>query len=90
MINLILVLAKTTFLRKLRKMQRKAILPMLLECSMSLNTCMQYAVSFLVVKITISTQIFGVMHVNKKKINLQNVSFLCHCGGLAIIVTKIA
>ena len=27
------------------------------------------------------------MHENKK-INLQNVSFLCNCGGLAIIVTK--
>ena len=25
-----------------------------------------------------------------KKINLQNVSFLCNCGGIAIIVTKIA
>ena len=23
-------------------------------------------------------------------LNLQNVSFLCNCGGLAIIVTKIA
>ena len=40
------------FLRILRKMQRKAILPMLLECSLNLNTstCMQYAASFLAVK----------------------------------------
>ena len=28
------------------------------------------------------------MHVNNFFLNLQNVSFLCNCGGLAIIVTK--
>ena len=30
------------------------------------------------------------VHVNIIFFNLQNVSFLCNCGGLAIIVTKIA
>ena len=48
-----------------------------------------YAVcwEFLTVKLHFSNQIFGDMHVNKK-INLRNVSFLCNCGGLAIIITK--
>ena len=43
---------KIVFLRILRKIQRKAILPMLLECSLNLNTftCMQYAASFLAAK----------------------------------------
>ena len=53
MLNLILVLTKTVFLRISIKMQRKAILPMLLECSLNLNTCMQYAANFLAVKMTI-------------------------------------
>ena len=88
MINLILVLAKTAFLRKLRKMQRKAILPMLLECSMSLNTCMQYAVSFLAVKITISTQIFGVLHVNKKKIICRMFHFCVTVEALPLLLQK--
>ena len=52
MLNLIIVLAKSVFFRLLRKMQWKAILPMLLECSLNLNTCMQYAASFLAVNMT--------------------------------------
>ena len=57
---------KTVFIRILRKMQRKAILPMLLECILKLNTstCMQYAASFVAVKRQFSNQIFGDMHVN--------------------------
>ena len=32
-------------------------------------------------KMTFSNQIFGDMHVNIFFFNLQNVSFLCNCGG---------
>ena len=37
------------------KMQRKALLPVLLACSLNVNTftCMQYAASFVAVKMTI-------------------------------------
>ena len=38
---------------------------------------------------TFSNQIFCDMHANNLFFNLQNVSFLCNCGGLAIIVAKI-
>ena len=50
--SIIFFKTKTVFLRVLRKMQRKAILLMLLECSLNLNTstCLQYAASFLSVK----------------------------------------
>ena len=51
-VDSIIFLKKTVFLRVLRKMQRKAILLMLLECSLNLNTstCLQYAASFMSVK----------------------------------------
>ena len=54
-VDSIIFLNKTVFPRILRKMQRKALLQMLLACSLNLNTstCMQYAVSFLAVKMTI-------------------------------------
>ena len=46
--SIIFFKTKTVFLRILRKMQRKAILPVLLACSLNLNisTCMQYAANF--------------------------------------------
>ena len=69
-----------------RKIQRNVILPMLLECSLNLNTstCMQYVASLLDVNdnFQIKSMVIGIFF------NLQNVSFLCNCGGLAIIVSK--
>ena len=47
-VDSIIFFTKTVFLWILRKMQRKAILPVLLDCSLNLNTstCMQYALNF--------------------------------------------